>query len=90
MSMKKKFVISFGLLGLLVAILLAGMRLYMLHHEPQFQDVMYGGWFDTVTLIFWPSAFYLSIMVAEEPIKVAAVVWSVAIFFNPIIYALVG
>ena len=62
----------------------------VLRHEPQYQDVLYGGWFDTLTIILWPGAFYLSIMVAKEPLKVTVVVWSIAILFNPIIYGFIG
>jgi len=39
----------------------------MLHHEPLYRDVLYGGWFDTITLILWPNSFYLTVMVAKEP-----------------------
>jgi hypothetical protein len=87
---KRKFLFSFGCAGFFIAVLLAGIRLYMLYHEPQYQDVMYGGWFDTLTLILWPSAFYLTLLQSEEPAKVAFVVWSVAVLFNPLIYAVVG
>jgi hypothetical protein len=62
----------------------------MLHHEPLYRDVLYGGWFDTITLILWPSSFYLTIMVGKEPAKVVFVVWSIAVLLNPAIYALVG
>ena len=88
--MKKTLIVTFALFGLFVAIMLAAIRLYMLRHEPQYLDALYGGWFDTLTLILWPGAFYLSIMVAEEPLKVAVVVWSIAILFNPLIYGFVG
>ena len=88
--MKRKFISSFGCVGLFVAVLLAGIRLYMLYHELQYWDVMYGGWFDTLTLILWPSSFYLTVLQSEEPAKVAFVVWSIAVLLNPAIYALVG
>jgi hypothetical protein len=87
---KRKVLFSFGCVGLFISVLLAGIRLYMLHHEPQYQDVMYGGWFDTLTLILWPSSLYLTVLQSEEPAKVAFVVWSVAVLLNPAIYALVG
>ena len=83
--MKRKFLFNFACIGLFVAVLLAGIRLYMLYHEPQYQDVMYGGWFDTLTLIFWPNAFYLTVLQSKEPAKVVFVVCSVAILFNPVI-----
>jgi hypothetical protein len=88
--MKKALIVTFGLLGLFVAILLAAIRLYMLRHGPQYRDVLYGGWFDTLTLILWPSSFYLTVMVGKEPPKVAVVVWSIAVLFNPLIYGFVG
>ena len=89
-NMKKTIIVTFSLFGLFVAILLAGVRLYMLYHEPRYRDVLYGGWFDTLTLIFWPRSFYLTVMVGKEPVKVAVVVWSVAVLFNALVYGLVG
>jgi hypothetical protein len=83
---QKKMVVVFGACGLAVAILLAGIRIYMLH---QYQDVV-GDWFNTLTLILWPSAFYLTVMQAKTPLAVAVVVWSVAILANALIYAFVG
>jgi hypothetical protein len=62
----------------------------MLYHDPQYRDVMYGGWFDTLTLILWPSSFYLTVLQNEEPAKVVFAVWSVGILLNPAIYVLVG
>ena len=59
----------------------------MLHHEPLYRDVLYGGWFDTITLILWPNSFYLKVMVAKEPAKVAFAVWSIAVLLNPPICA---
>lgn len=88
--MKREFLFGCGCVGLFVAILLAGVRLYMLYHEPQYQDVMYGGWFDTITLILWPGAFYLTVMQSKEPVKIAFFVWTVAVLLNPAIYAIVG
>ena len=85
--MNLKFLFSFGCVGLFVAVLLAGIRLYMLYHEPQYQNVMYGGWFETLTLILWPSSCYLTLLQSEEPAKVAFAVWSVAVLLNPVIYA---
>jgi len=85
----KKTVVGFGACGLAVAILLAAIRIYMFY---QYQDVVYGDgdWFNTFTLILWPSAFYLTVMQAKEPITVAIVVWSIAVFSNALIYAFVG
>jgi hypothetical protein len=48
------------------------------------------GLFDTLTLILWPSAFYLTVLQAKEPITVTVAVWALAIFFNALIYACVG
>jgi hypothetical protein len=84
---QKKTIVAFGVCGLTVAILLAAIRVYMLY---EYQDVIYGDWFDTFTLILWPSAFYLTVMQAKAPVTVAVVVWSVAIFSNALIYAFVG
>ena len=88
--MKRKFLSGLGCVGLFVAVLLAGIRLCMLYHEPRYQDVLYGGWFDTITLILWPSSFYLTVLQSKESAKVAFVVWTIAVLFNPAIYALVG
>jgi hypothetical protein len=88
--MKKKIIVTFALFGLCVALVLAGARLYMLHNEPLYREVLYGEWFEPLTLIFWPSAFYLSVMQADEPAKTAIVVWSIAILANPVIYACFG
>jgi len=85
-----QILISFCCAGFFIAVLLAGIRLYMLYHEPQYQHVMYGGWFDTLTLILWPRRFLLTLLQSEGPAKVAFVVWSVAVLFNPVIYAAVG
>jgi hypothetical protein len=85
---KRKFISSFGCVGLFVAVLLAGTRLYMLYHEPQY--LYEQRWFDTLTLILWPSSFYLTVLQSEEPAKVAFVVWTIAVLLNPAIYALVG
>jgi hypothetical protein len=82
---QKRTVLIFGAFGLAVAVLLAGIRIYLLY---QYQDVV--DWFNTLTLIVWPSAFYLTVMQAKAPPTVAAVVWSVAIFANALIYAFVG
>ena len=81
-----------GLLGLIVALALAGVRLYLLSHQPQYQEVLYGGsqWFNTATLIFWPGALYLSVMQNEEPLKVTVVVWGIAVLTNPILYGFIG
>jgi hypothetical protein len=86
---QKKMVVRFSGCGLAVAILLAAIRIYMLYQYP---DVVYGDgpWFNTFTLILWPGAFYLTVMQAKAPVNVAAVVWSVAIFSNGLIYAFVG
>lgn len=86
--MKRKFLSSFGCVGLFVAVLLAGIRLYMLYHEPQYLYAQ--RWFDTLTLILWPSSFYLTVLQSEEPAKVAFVVWTIAVLLNPAIYALIG
>ena|SRR2546422_8175677 len=88
--MKKTVIVTFSLFGLFVAIVLAAVRLYMLHHEPLYRGVLYGAWFDTLTLILWPGSFYLTVMVAKEPAKTAFVVWSIAVLFNPVIYGFVG
>jgi len=88
--MKKTLIVTFSLVGLFIAIVLAAVRLYMLHHEPHYRDVLYGSWFDTLTLILWPSSFYLTIMVSNEPAKTGFVVWSIAVLFNPIIYGFAG
>ena len=89
--MKKKFVLRFGLLGLVVALTLAGIRLYALSHQPQYKEFLYGDWkFNAATLIFWPGAFYLSVLESEEPVKVAIVVWGVAVLTNPLLYGFIG
>jgi hypothetical protein len=87
--MKKKFVVTFALIGLCVALVLAAVRLYILHHEPLY---FYGdgAWFNTLSLILWPSVAYLALVQYEDPAKVAFVMWSVAVLFNAIIYGAVG
>jgi hypothetical protein len=49
-----------------------------------------GKWFNAFTLILWPSAFYLTVLQAKEPITKVIVVWSIAILANALIYAFVG
>ena len=88
--MKKKFLISFALCGLGVAILLAAARIYMLHNASPHDDVLNEGWFDILTLILWPSAIYLGILKSAEPAKVVFVVYSIAVSSNAIIYGGVG
>jgi|ERR1035438_372843 hypothetical protein len=60
------------------------------YHEPPVSARNVWGWFDTLTFILWPGAFYLTLLQSEEPAKVAFVVWSIAVLFNPVIYAAVG
>jgi hypothetical protein len=86
MAVKKTLVLTSGAIGLTVAFLLAGIRIYMLY---EYQGVV-EDWFNTFTLILWPGAFYLTVMQAKAPPTVAVVVWSVAIFANVLIYAFVG
>lgn len=57
---QKKTVLIFGACGLVVAILLGLIRIYLLYQYP---DVVYDGeWFNIFTLILWPGAFYLTIL----------------------------
>ena len=86
---KKRIITTFALIGLLVAVILAAIRIYLLHDQTHYLD-LYGGWFDIVTLVLWPSSFYLSILIQPEPATVVVVVWSISIFFNALIYAAVG
>jgi predicted Kef-type K+ transport protein len=88
--MKKKLVITFGIFGLFVAVVLASIRIYMLLHESEYGDALYSEWFTSLTLFLWPSAFYLSILMEKEPIKVVIKVWTIAILFNPLIYGTIG
>jgi|SRR5277367_3064433 hypothetical protein len=88
--MKKKLIMTFSLFGLFVAVVLAAIRIYMLLHEPEYSDALYSEWFTILTLVLWPSAFYLSILMEKEPMKVVITVWSVAILFNPLIYGIIG
>jgi hypothetical protein len=87
---KKRLIVTFALVGLFVAIILAAIRIYMRMHESEYGDAIYGGWFDIVTLVLWPSAFYLSILMEKESASVVIKVWTIAILFNPLIYAAVG
>ncbi len=86
---KKKFVLTFALCGLAIALVLAAVRLYILHHDPMY---FYGEgeWFNSLSLILWPSVFYLALVEYEDPAKVVFVMWSVAIAFNAVIYGAVG
>jgi MFS family permease len=87
--MKKKFLVTLALCGLGIALVLAAVRLYIPDHDPLY---FYGDgeWFNTLSLILWPSVFYLAILQYEDPAKVVFVVWSIAILFNAIIYGAVG
>jgi hypothetical protein len=86
---KKKFVVIFALCGLGIALVLGAVRLYILHHQPLY---FYGDgeWFNTLSLILWPSVSYLALVEYEDPVKVVFVMWSVAIAFNAVIYGAVG
>jgi hypothetical protein len=88
--MKRKFVVRFALGGLGVALVLTGIRLYILHYEPLYFGTDGGDWFELLTLIFWPGAFYLTVLQDKEPAKVVFVVLSIAILFNGMIYGAVG
>jgi hypothetical protein len=68
----------------------ASIRLYMLYHLPVYGGALYGGWFDTLTLIFWPGSFYLTVMVAKASLSLAIFVWGIAILLNVPIYGIVG
>ena len=87
--MKKKFVLTFALCGLGIALVLGALRLYILHHDPLY---FYGDgeWFNTLSLILWPSVSYLAILQYADSTKEAVIVWSVAILFNAIVYGAVG
>jgi hypothetical protein len=87
--MKKKFLVTFTLCGLGIALVLTAVRLYILRHDPLYFDGD-GAWFDTLSLILWPSVFYLSVLQDEEPAKTVFVVWSIAVLFNAIIYGAAG
>jgi hypothetical protein len=67
---------------------LAGIRIYVFSHQPQYQEFLSGdwNWFDTATMIFWPGAFFLRVMQGEEPVKVAIVVWGIAVLANPLLF----
>lgn len=81
----------FGLLGLVVALILAGIGFYALSHQPQYQEFLYEDWkFNAATLILWPGSFYLSVMQSEEPLKVEVVVFGIAVLTNPILYGFIG
>jgi hypothetical protein len=78
------------MLGLFIAVSFAAVRLYTLGRLSQYEGVLYGGWFDTMTLIFWPSSFYLTVLVSKEPVERAIIVWSIAILPNVPIYGVAG
>ena len=50
----------------------------------------YAVWFDILTVILWPSSIYLAILSRREPVQVHVGVWSIAVFFNPLIYGFTG
>jgi hypothetical protein len=83
--MKRKFLFTSACVGFLVAIVMMLTRFYVLQHDP-----LYGSWFDILTLILWPSAFYLTVMQSAEPPKVVFFVYSVAVLLNSVIYTLIG
>jgi hypothetical protein len=88
--MRKTTTMTFSLIGLAVAVVLAAIRIYMLLHQPEYDDALYSEWFTILTLVLWPSAFYLSILMEKEPASVVVKIWTIAILFNPLIYAGVG
>jgi hypothetical protein len=53
---RKRLVLTCGMFGFLIAIAFAAVRLYMLGHQSLYEGALYGGWFDTLTLIFWPGS----------------------------------
>jgi hypothetical protein len=87
---KRRLVVTCSVLGLFIAVSFAAARLYMLSRAPLYESALYGGWFDTMTLIFWPSSFYLTVMVGKATVGRAIIVWSIAILFNAPIYGGVG
>jgi hypothetical protein len=88
--MRRQFISTFAFVGLIVAVLFAAVRLYLIHNPAADQNLIYGGWFDSVTLILWPPSFYLTILMKKEPLSTQFIVWSIAILANPILYALLG
>src|SRR5579862_8169148 len=87
--MKKKFIATFALGGLGVALALAAFRLYVFYTNPS-SDLRNDGWFDIITLMLWPSAFYLGILKTAEPAKEVFFVYGVAVLLNAPIYAGIG
>lgn len=84
--MKKKFVVTFALCGMSVALILAAIRLYLFCTDPS-SDAMNEGPFIIFTFILWPGAFYLGILQDAEPAKEIFFVYSVAVLLNAAIYA---
>jgi hypothetical protein len=87
---KRKFVLAFGSVGIIVAVLLGAVRLCILHYSPESLHGGEFGWLDTLTLTLWPSAFYLTVLQAKEHTGAQVIVWGLAIVFNAPIYGLVG
>jgi hypothetical protein len=87
--MKKKFLVTFALCGLGIAMVLAAVRLYMFYTDP-LSDALNEGGFIVFTLVLWPGAFYLGILKDAEPAKQIFFVYGVAVLLNGAIYGAVG
>jgi hypothetical protein len=85
-----KFIRGFSLVGLAVAIVLAAIRIYMLSEWPSYLYQPGSEWFDIVMLALWPGAFYLTVLQDKEPLRTVAVVYTIAIVLNPLIYGAAG
>jgi len=82
---KRKFLLTFACVGFFVAIVLLVVRFYLANHDP-----LYPGFFDQLTVILWPGAFYLFVLQTSEPTKVVVFVYSIAVLLNVVIYTLIG
>lgn len=89
--MKKKIILVSAACGFFIASILAAIRIYLLHSYPLYLYSDSAAWFQILTFILWPSAFYLTVLQdSSEPLKVVVKVWSIAILFNALIYVPVG
>jgi len=89
--MKKKFIVTSALCGLCIAAVLAAARFLVLHYVPLYLYSDDGDWFNILTLIAWPSAFYLTVLQdANEPARQVFFTVTIAVLFNAVIYSPIG
>jgi hypothetical protein len=87
---KSRFVLVFALVGLVFALVLGAMRIYLVHSGALDRDLSFGAAFDELTVTLWPGGFYLSLIEANDSFGQMALIATIAILSNALLYGLIG